>query len=108
MNDAAQAVVAVSFFGSIAVVVRSIAQIWGKRVDAQDRADNRDREQVLDSGPAEQRLARIEAAVDAIAIEVERISEAQRFAARLAAERDQRQFASLPANPTDGRTVTPH
>jgi hypothetical protein len=33
------------------------------------------------------RLERIEAAVDTIAIEVERISEAQRFAARLQSER---------------------
>ncbi|HEU4993391.1 MAG TPA: hypothetical protein VFT29_01155 [Gemmatimonadaceae bacterium] len=34
-----------------------------------------------------QRLARIEAAVDAIAIEVERISEGQRFLTKLQAER---------------------
>lgn len=33
------------------------------------------------------RLERIEAAVDAIAVEVERISEAQRFSARLQSER---------------------
>ena len=35
------------------------------------------------------RLERIEAAVDAIAVEVERISEAQRFAARLQSEQQQ-------------------
>jgi hypothetical protein len=35
----------------------------------------------------EERLARIEQAVDAIAIEVERISEGQRFLAKLQAER---------------------
>lgn len=35
----------------------------------------------------DQRLDRIEQAVDAIAIEVERISEAQRFAAKLLSER---------------------
>jgi len=35
------------------------------------------------------RLERIEAAVDAIAVEVERISEAQRFSARLQSEQQQ-------------------
>jgi hypothetical protein len=35
----------------------------------------------------QQRLERIEQAVDAIALEVERISEAQRFSAKLLAER---------------------
>ena len=39
------------------------------------------------TAPQEQRLARIEAAVEAIAIEVERISEGQRFTTRLLTER---------------------
>jgi hypothetical protein len=38
------------------------------------------------------RLERIEAAVDAIAVEVERISEAQRFAARLQSEQQSRRL----------------
>lgn len=38
------------------------------------------------SASTEARLARIESAVDSIAVEVERISEAQRFSARLLAE----------------------
>jgi hypothetical protein len=38
------------------------------------------------------RLERIEAAVDAIAVEVERISEAQRFAARLQSEQQQQRL----------------
>lgn len=37
----------------------------------------------------EQRLARLEQTLDAIAIEVERISESQRFTAKLQAERGQ-------------------
>lgn len=109
MNNAAQAVMAVSFFGSIAVVIRSIAQVWGKRLDAQARADNNDGERLLASGAVEQRLARIEAAVDTIAVEIERISEAQRFAARLAAaERDPRHIASVSSSATEARTITPH
>lgn len=45
--------------------------------------------QALPGGDArtDDRLARIEAAVDAIAIEVERISEGQRFTTKLLAER---------------------
>ena len=45
------------------------------------------------NGPQDQRLARIEAAVEAIAIEVERISEGQRFTTRLLTERP---VASVP------------
>ena len=37
--------------------------------------------------PSDQRLARIEAAIETVAIEVERISEAQRFTTRLLTER---------------------
>lgn len=51
------------------------------------RLDRRD----APSGPAlqkiEERLMRLEAGVDSIAIEVERISEGQRFTAKLLAER---------------------
>jgi len=108
MNDAAQAVLAVSFFGSIAIAIRSVAHVWGKHLDANRRADGLEREWSAVSGAVEQRLERIEAAVDTIAVEVERISEAQRFAARLAAERDQRYAASLPPSATEARTVTPH
>ena len=42
----------------------------------------------------EDRFARLENAVDAIAIEIERMSEAQRFSAKLMSER-------LPASPPD-------
>ena len=108
MNDAAQAVMAVSFFGSLAVAIRSVAQVWGKRLDAQNRADDDNRDRLIPSTAIEQRLERIEAAVDTIAVEVERISEAQRFAARLAVERDQREIASLPPRASDPRTITPH
>jgi HPt (histidine-containing phosphotransfer) domain-containing protein len=45
------------------------------------------------------RLARMEQAIDTIAVEVERITEAQRFTARLLAERAESQ-ASLTAGPS--------
>jgi hypothetical protein len=45
----------------------------------------------------DERLARMEMAIEAMAIEVERISEGQRFVTRLLAEREQQQ-KSLPAD----------
>jgi len=50
---------------------------------------------------------RLEEAVDAIALEVERIAEAQRFVARLLAERTEAERA-LPPQSSPPRTVTPH
>ena len=49
------------------------------------------------------RLERIESAVDAIAVEVERISEAQRFSARLQSE----QYQSRLPGPGDSSTSRP-
>ena len=100
MNDAAAAVMAVGFFGAIAVTVRSIASVWGKRIDAR-RAE-------MSEGAIDQRLARIETAVDVIALEVERIAEAQRFAARLDAERDARRIPGPSTHAQEGRIATPH
>ena len=51
------------------------------------------------SGHLEERLSRIEQAVDAIAVEVERISEGQRFTTKLLAEATKgRSALSAPAN----------
>jgi hypothetical protein len=47
---------------------------------------------------SEERLARIEHAVDAIAIEVERISEGQRFTTQLLSERSRPQALPEPAS----------
>jgi anti-sigma factor RsiW len=57
----------------------------------------------------ESRLARIEQAVDAIAVEVERLGEGQRFVTKLLAERGSAP-APLPASggATEMRVTTPH
>lgn len=62
---------------------------------------NRDRAQPTGASmePVMDRLLRIEQTLDAVAIEVERISEAQRFATRLMAEREQ------PALLAEGRSA---
>ena len=56
----------------------------------------------------EQRQQRLETAVDAIAIEVERISEAQRFMVGLLGEASQARRAELPLTSRSERTNTPH
>jgi hypothetical protein len=51
------------------------------------------------------RLARLEVAVESIAVEVERISEGQRFTTRLLNEQAQR---AMPSLNRPGRVDTPH
>lgn len=99
MDNAAEAIMAVSFFGAFAVSVRAIAGVWMKRLETRSGAPS--------MAAIDEKLAHIDAAVDVIALEVERISEAQRFTARLMAERDSGQLAP-PARAAEARVVTPH
>lgn len=57
-----------------------LARAWARRIDRQSAAPK---------VPSEvtERLARMEQAIDSMAIEIERISEGQRFTTRLLAER---------------------
>lgn len=68
----------IAFFVMVAVMVIGwpIARAFGRRIERRGQLA------ALDAGTMEQ-LQRIEQAVDAMAIEVERISESQRFMARL-------------------------
>ena len=56
----------------------------------------------------EDRLERIEQAVDTIAIEMERIGEGQRFVTKLLAERPSQQQLAEAKPPQRDRTITPH
>jgi hypothetical protein len=56
---------------------------------------------------AQQRLERLEQAVDAIALELERVGEGQRFVTRLLAERESKGKAPPSPQPDPVRTVTP-
>lgn len=61
-----------------------------------------------DASPADrQRLERVEHAIEAIAIEVERISEGQRFTTRLLTDRHAAALVPDPRAPRGGST-TPH
>jgi hypothetical protein len=95
---APMAATTIAFFGLIGYVVRSATIVWTRWIDAR-RAENAP----LAAGDAERRLARIEQAVEAIAVEVERVAESQRFAARLARER-----IEAPGAQRFGGHVTPH
>ncbi|HET7552943.1 MAG TPA: hypothetical protein VFK04_16735 [Gemmatimonadaceae bacterium] len=99
MNDAAMTMLGVSFFITIGVTVKSIANVWMKRIEA--------RRETMPLHVVDQRLERIEASIDVIAVEVERIAEAQRFAVRLATERAPGGLPAAGRN-HDGRMVTPH
>lgn len=83
MDDPAKVVIALGMFTSVAVTAKVIANA----VIAHARLQQGRRPGGEDEALAEQRLARIEQAVDAIAVEVERISEGQRFTTRLLSER---------------------
>ena len=56
----------------------------------------------------EERLDRIEQAVDTIAIEMERVGEGQRFVTKLLAERPSPKPLAEAMHPQRERTITPH
>ena len=76
-HDSSIALMAIGVCGSIAVCVKAIA-------DAVVRyAEGRRNHQPAGESVSDARLARLEVAVESIAVEVERISEGQRFTTRL-------------------------
>jgi len=100
MSDPGKVIVALGFFTSVTVIVRMIATA---AVAHARRGDEAGRGLVVH----EDRMARLEQAVDSIALEVERISEGQRFTTKLLADRAAAD--RLPAAPdAQRRHVTPH
>jgi hypothetical protein len=80
MSDPGRVIVAVVFILSVATVVRTIAAMFFSRRRYGSAGDP------AASSLADSRLSRLEQAVDAIALEVERISEGQRFTTKLLSE----------------------
>lgn len=72
--------VAAIVLGTGMATVLTLARMWFRRLESRDRAT------ALSSG-LDERLLRIEEAVDAMAIEMERMSESQRFTTKLLADR---------------------
>ena len=95
MNELSPFLVPIAMFVMVGVTVifYPVTRAWARRMDAEAQRSG--------VGPeVHARLERIEQAVDAIALEVERISEGQRFTTRLLAERaSDRLPAAPPAEP---------
>jgi hypothetical protein len=84
-DNATAAIVAVSLFGalaSLAVSIKAITRAWVERGRDEIALANQTTAPLADA-----RLARLEQAVNTIAIEVERMSEAQRYTTKLLNER---------------------
>ena len=101
MSDPGKVIVAVSFFGTVAYVVRLLVLNARALVSGGSHTAHR---VVVD----DERMTRLEQAVESIALEVERISEGQRFTTKLLADRAQADLlrAVAPADPARHRT--PH
>ena len=101
MTDPGKVIVAVSFFATLAYIIRLMVlkapwPTFGESRTTRDVVVN------------DERMTRLEQAVESIALEVERISEGQRFTTKLLAERAQAEpmRGVSPAEPI--RHVTPH
>ena len=101
MSDPGKVIVAVSFFGTVAYVVRLL--VLNARA-LMSGGSHTSRGVVVD----DERMTRLEQAVESIALEVERISEGQRFTTKLLADRTQGDplRAVAPSEPVRHRT--PH
>ncbi|MBI2409311.1 MAG: hypothetical protein HYV19_13525 [Gemmatimonadetes bacterium] len=77
-----EVLVPIAFFAMVVVLVLGVPLVRARIKERERRLMG-----MLPDGQSAERLARIEAAVESIAVEVERISEAQRFTTKLLAER---------------------
>ncbi len=98
--------------GAFAMAVGLVSAWTGAYFGAR-RASRRAQEQLVRDARdaamlAEQRFAQLSQAVDAIATEVERISEGQRYTTRLLAERGPAAHAPLAVPRREAGTTTPH
>ena len=101
------AIEAFSVFLGTAATVWALAYAWGKWL-----THRYDEDKIRPSLPAHdvERIARLEAAVEAVAVELERIGEVQRYTLKVLEERLPRAIsAGRSAAPNEsGRVVTPH
>jgi hypothetical protein len=97
---------AVAFFASAAAIIWAVAFAWTRwlvRPREEPLIASQDHQYRL-----EQRLANIEHAVQAIAIEIERLGEGQRLTARLLADRLPQDALAPRIVPEHRRVDTPH
>jgi len=101
LGEPAIVMLGMSMFACVTYTVKIIANTIVKSRDVDRRIS-----EVSNAPMSDVRLARLESAVEAIAIEVERISEGQRFTTRLLSEQHQSQPRM--ALPVPGKFDTPH
>jgi hypothetical protein len=101
LGEPAIVMLGMSMFACVTYTVKIIANTIVKSRDA-----DRKIAEVSNAPVSDSRLARLEAAVDSIAIEVERISEGQRFTTRLLSE--QNQAPPRMSLPIPGKFDMPH
>jgi hypothetical protein len=80
VTEFADVALAAVVLGTVGGTIVSVTKLWLRRAELRERPR-------LMADAVDERLQRIEQAVDAIAIEVERMSESQRFTSRVLAER---------------------
>jgi hypothetical protein len=101
MSDPGKVIVALSFFGSIVYVVRLLVL----KAPWSTSGESRTARGVLVD---DERMTRLEQAVESIALEVERISEGQRFTTKLLADRAQADLLRAVSSAEPNRHTTPH
>ena len=99
MNDPTIGIMAVAACACIVVCIRSIASATVRHAEV-TRNNNSSARDTSDA-----RLARLEVAVESIAVEIERISEGQRFTTRLLNNQAER---ATPRLERPGKVDTPH
>ena len=76
--NAMSVAIAAIVMGSMVAIITPFAKAWSRKIELKS---------VTSSSPdIEARLARIEQAIEAVALEIERISEGQRFTTKLLSE----------------------
>jgi hypothetical protein len=103
------AVEAIGFFTATASIAWSAAYAWVKWLPYRQREAERASASALPVGDSH-RLAALESTIEALALEIERLGEAQRYTARLLEERLPPLGAPGPAPRLSdgGRVTTPH
>ena len=86
--DEEEVIVAISFFIAAAVSIKIIASAFLKHWENKLKYGSSVAHGGLREGEISARMERIEQAIDSIAVEVERISENQRYTTKLLAERE--------------------
>ena len=95
LTTGADVALAAVILGSISGTIITVVKVIAGRVTARDQA------RLAASPETDLRLQRLEQAIDAIAVEVERMSESQRFTAKVLAERLPPAGKSLPPSHTN-------